>query len=61
MIYSFKRLSRSLRKRQFGEEEAEAPLAEMKHRDGSQRWSITWPLIFSSIILFMITLIVACL
>ncbi|WP_139693855.1 DUF3899 domain-containing protein [Sporolactobacillus terrae] len=59
MTYSFKRVARAIRKKQLGQQEAEAPLAEMKHRDGSQRWPITWPLICSSIFLFIITLLIS--
>ncbi|GEB76561.1 DUF3899 domain-containing protein [Sporolactobacillus inulinus] len=59
MTYSFKRVARAFRKKQLGEQEAEAPLAEMKHREGSQRWPITWPLILSSLVLFVTTVLIS--
>ncbi|BBN98461.1 DUF3899 domain-containing protein [Sporolactobacillus terrae] len=61
MTYSFKRVARAIRKKQLGQQEAEAeaPLAEMKHRDGSQRWPITWPLILSSLLLFVTTVLIS--
>lgn len=58
MIYSFKRFARSIRNRQLGENEAEAPLKEYKHRDG-KRSPIIWPLIFDSLFLFIVSLVIS--
>lgn len=58
MIYSFKRFARSVRNKQLGENDAEAPLTEFKHHDGN-RSSITWPLIFDSLFLFIVSLIMS--
>lgn len=58
MIYSFKRFARSIRNRQLGENEAEAPLKEYKHRDG-ERSPIIWPLIIDSFFLFVFTFVLS--
>lgn len=58
MVYSFKRFSRSMKKNRLGEQEAEAPLAEYKIRNG-RRAPITWPLIFVSAAYFLFTLAIA--
>ncbi|MDN3954203.1 DUF3899 domain-containing protein [Sporolactobacillus laevolacticus] len=58
MIYSFKRFARSIRNRQLGEDEAETPLKEYKHRDG-KRSPIIWPLIFDSLFLFIVSLVIS--
>lgn len=57
MIYSFKRFARSLRNKKFGENDAEAPLTEFKHH--GKRFSITWPLIFDSLFLFIVPFVLS--
>ncbi|MCO7126671.1 DUF3899 domain-containing protein [Sporolactobacillus shoreicorticis] len=59
VVYSFRRFARSIRNRQIGENDAEAPLAEMKHHDGKKRASITWPLIIDSCLLFIASLLLS--
>ncbi|MFX3619607.1 MAG: DUF3899 domain-containing protein [Sporolactobacillus sp.] len=59
IVYSFKRVSRTLRKRKLGAADAEAPLAELRRHDGSERWSITWPFLIIGATLFIISLILS--
>lgn len=58
IVYSFRRFARSVRKKQLGDVDAEAPMAEYKIRDGS-RWPVTWPLLFVSLILFILSLLLS--
>ncbi|WP_241654946.1 DUF3899 domain-containing protein [Sporolactobacillus shoreae] len=58
IAYSFRRFARAVRKKQLGDVDAEAPMAEFKIRDGS-RWSITWPLLFVSLALFGLSLLLS--
>ncbi|RYM01770.1 DUF3899 domain-containing protein [Sporolactobacillus sp. THM7-7] len=55
MIESFRRFSRSARYKRLGEIDAEAPIIEYKRGDG-RRSPITWPLIFTSLLLFVLSL-----
>ncbi|MFX3618868.1 MAG: hypothetical protein ACE3JK_15275 [Sporolactobacillus sp.] len=52
-------MARTLRKRQLGNADAEAPLAELKRHDGSERWAITWPLVLIGAAFFTISLILS--
>lgn len=58
IAYSFRRFARTMRKRQLGDVDAEAPMAEYKIRNG-YRWLITWPLILVSLLLFLLSLILS--